>query len=1499
MAQRPQKGHEAALPARYEPLALLGRGGGGEVWSVRDRILDQELALKLLSADAGEDELMALVREATALSGLEGLGVPRVVAFGTLAGTKRRYLARELAKGRSLDHIFDDADAPPAVSLGAIAEAAEKLTPLHRAGLLHGDLKPANIVVDDDGRATLVDLGLAAPWREGGTRARGLTPRYAAPELLAGAPLTVRAEVYALGATLDQFLRARGDRIPEAMRDALVAVATRATDDEPQARYPSVDELASALRHAAQQPAVKTDANEVDVWPVVGAEGEAARLRNVVESLQDGDVLLLDGPTGSGRTTLLRRLAWTLGVEGLSVAPLEAPTHGALSLDLVELELGAFPRMAGGIVLVDDPLVLTEPVVERLRAAVTDGARVVAAGDDAFAKRLTERAPVLFHVSGLGSDVAKDLVQRVAPSLAVAVQNHLIRRAGGRPGRLRAMLRAMANRPVVSIEDVDALLTGSGGSLAPPASAEEAMTQAERALDVGHLDEADRLLADVRGASLRARRAVAEARLALGRGDARGAMAHLGGVADEVEGTEQARSFRVAQARAHLRLGENAEAAELARRVVESSGDDALAIEALCIQGIALAYSGKDDEGAALLQRACALAEPRDERRLAALAHGNLAILHQRAGNNAEARAAYERSLKAAEAARDAATIALTRLNLAALARGEGDLASALSHLEASVDMARRAGATLALRGALLSLANLDLYLGRYARARGSIASLASERASLPPVSQATLLGLEAELAARSGDADGAAALYDRSAKAWTEQGRPHDAAEAKLERLLLRARGGAALGALTAELDELERSLEPRGFGEHEALAQIVRGVLAVQRQDDARARAAFDRAELESRRSGRREWEWLALDARARHAAALGSFATSKRDVDGALAILEETAAKLPRDLREVFWNDPRRRALREAIVATQLPRSLTTIESPGNSRSHRVMRDESATSLFAGGVLAEDRLARILEVNRELAGELDVRRLLSRVTEHAIAIVGAERGFVVLANERGDLETRSARDRSGDLTTDPHGDFSRSVAAQVVKSGEPVVITRAGEDARLAEAVSVHRLHIQSIACVPIRGFRRSDEGETGQSTTIAERTIGALYLETRQRPGLRFQAELPTLLAFADQAAIAIENARLLDENRSRAEELAGINEELLAAKEKLAAVLGRRTEQLAEARRDLREVRAQIGRHFGYAGLVGTSGAMRKVYALMERVRDAEVPVLITGESGTGKEVIAKAIHATGPRAKAGFFGVNCGAIPENLLESELFGQVRGAFTGADRDRKGLFREAHGGTLLLDEIGELPLKMQAGLLRVLQERCVRPVGGAEEEPVDVRVLAATNRDLSKMVEEGTFREDLFYRLHVVELLIPPLRDRLEDIPSLIDHFLAIFSTRYRRDKKQVGREALRRLMSYEWPGNVRQLEHVLLNAWLMSETNEIEPQDFELPSVSRSLRPAAPSSTPIASKEDWKSSEKGRILAALQACDWNRVQAARMLGLPRRTFYRRLKEYGIV
>jgi two-component system response regulator PilR (NtrC family) len=280
--------------------------------------------------------------------------------------------------------------------------------------------------------------------------------------------------------------------------------------------------------------------------------------------------------------------------------------------------------------------------------------------------------------------------------------------------------------------------------------------------------------------------------------------------------------------------------------------------------------------------------------------------------------------------------------------------------------------------------------------------------------------------------------------------------------------------------------------------------------------------------------------------------------------------------------------------------------------------------------------------------------------------------------------------------------------------------------------------------------------------------------------------------------------------------------------------------------------------------------------------------------VITGESWTGKELVARAVHRGSARSDAPYISVNCGAIPDGLLESELFGHVAGAFTGATHSREGVFQQAHGGTLFLDEIADMPARMQLDLLRVLQERRVRPVGGGDEEAIDVRLVTASKRPLRELIEAGTLREDLYYRLSVVELELPPLRERRSDIPLLCDHFLSRIAEERGEPKKRLSHSALQRLCAHDFPGNVRELEHVLVNATVFAAGDAIEAEELAIDAASGATAPSADASN----YRDFKDGERDRILATLNANGWNRAKAARAMGMARRTFYRRLKEHDI-
>ena len=324
------------------------------------------------------------------------------------------------------------------------------------------------------------------------------------------------------------------------------------------------------------------------------------------------------------------------------------------------------------------------------------------------------------------------------------------------------------------------------------------------------------------------------------------------------------------------------------------------------------------------------------------------------------------------------------------------------------------------------------------------------------------------------------------------------------------------------------------------------------------------------------------------------------------------------------------------------------------------------------------------------------------------------------------------------------------------------------------------------------------------------------------------------------------------------------------------------------------RRENENLRRQIEARYALPGIIADSAEMRRVLDLMVRVAPTGATVLIRGESGSGKELVAKAIHHASPRVRGPFVAVNCGAVPETLLESELFGHVKGAFTGATGARKGLFEEAHQGTLFLDEIGEMTPALQVKLLRALQDGEIRPVGATQPITVDVRVLAATHRDLERMIQEGTFREDLFYRLNVIALLLPPLRERREDIPALAAHFLDRHGTKLGRQLR-LSADALDRLLAYPWPGNVRELENAMERTAILSRGDTVGCDDLP-PHVAAGtglgLAPALPPQHTLAEVD------RLHILQTLERYGWNHSRAAEALGIGRTTLWRKLKEYGL-
>jgi DNA-binding NtrC family response regulator len=326
-------------------------------------------------------------------------------------------------------------------------------------------------------------------------------------------------------------------------------------------------------------------------------------------------------------------------------------------------------------------------------------------------------------------------------------------------------------------------------------------------------------------------------------------------------------------------------------------------------------------------------------------------------------------------------------------------------------------------------------------------------------------------------------------------------------------------------------------------------------------------------------------------------------------------------------------------------------------------------------------------------------------------------------------------------------------------------------------------------------------------------------------------------------------------------------------------------------------RENRNLRRELDQHYSFNELIGTSSALQSVFRLIEKVSVTNVSILIQGESGTGKELVARAIHHHSPRASKPFVAINCGALPETLLESELFGHTKGAFTDAKTDKKGLFRSVEGGTLFLDEIGEISVSLQVKLLRALQEHEVMPVGSSIPVKFDARIIAATNRNLEEEVAKENFREDLFYRLNVLEIYLPPLRERREDIPLLAKHFAQKIAREQNAAEKPISKEAMSALLSYNWQGNIRELQNAIERAFILSSNDEIEME-----SLPPRVRQNVDSSTfemrdPEGLRPTLEEIERRYVLETLKTVNQDKTLAANILGIDLSTLYRKLKRYG--
>jgi Nif-specific regulatory protein len=494
---------------------------------------------------------------------------------------------------------------------------------------------------------------------------------------------------------------------------------------------------------------------------------------------------------------------------------------------------------------------------------------------------------------------------------------------------------------------------------------------------------------------------------------------------------------------------------------------------------------------------------------------------------------------------------------------------------------------------------------------------------------------------------------------------------------------------------------------------------------------------------------------------------------------------------------------------------------------------------------------RLSTLLEVSHALSGTLNLRSALHRVLEILAKHHGTVRSMVTLLHDNGELHVEA----SDGLDAPAHAvryRLGEGIVGKVVESGKPIVVPRVSkEPAFLNRASRRSELTKEELTfiCVPV---------------LLNRRAVGALAVDLKFNPDRDYDRSIQFYGIVASTVAQAVKVQRLVEEDKKR---LVDENQHL---------------------RQELRE-------RYDFSSIIGSSGPVRQMYEQMAQVAATNTTVLIRGESGTGKEMVAHGIHYNSPRANKPFVKVSCAALPDSLIESELFGYERGAFTGAEQRKKGRFELAEGGTLFLDEIGDINLATQVKLLRVLQEREFERLGSTETIKINVRMLTATNKDLEKAIAAGTFREDLYFRLNVFTIFVPPLRERKADLLLLVDHFLEKFSREHRKTIKRISTPAIDMLMSYHWPGNVRELENTLERAVLMCDGQVVH--GHHLP-PSLQTAEASGTVTRVSLSDAVAGFEKDLIQDALKTTRGNRAKAARLLDTTERVLNYKVKKYAI-
>ncbi len=1431
------------IDGRYQVIASVGSGLSGEVFQVRGP--EGLAALKLLRAEVpglNEEERIATFKfEFSLLTGLSHPNIIRIFDFGYAEELKRFYFTQEWVEGKNLFEIAKHLDLAALQDL--LIQSLQGLAYLHNQNVVHGDLKPENLLVtmkpDGSRLLKIIDFGISHPSL---VETAG-TPAYLAPEKILKEGSGTSSDLYSLGVVFFSILTGENpfvrSRVEDTLRAQLNFFPPSATTKRPELE-PVWSELIEQLLQ--KNPRHRIDSAE-SCLKFLETKGEVRIAAGKPKALQaywigrqeiletgkeflrristdsKSRLLLVSGEAGLGKGSLLTELKYEAELKGIEVLQPEEK-----------------PRKQPAVMFIQVDAAQHLPAAARFGEWLKKSSVVLACPPEStsgLVHTLKKFSPQVLLLRPLKRMEVEEVLRDITRNKEIPPPfiNALFRLTQGYPAQLFEALQHLLKDPLIvdasgkwhlavfreveptleqlgfSESSLAHLLHGHGVEDAKERWSLE-LKRAEALAKQGSLDEALKLLnsleAQISSLFEHEDRLPRRSQLLEKRGwiyskqrrfqEAREAFASALSLLQEMNSPPQVLELRIRNFIAFLNLQEGRvedsirEFEENSRKTGKLSAKEQRAVTNNEL-GQAYLVAGRTNQAIQQIKTDLAFFETLPDLSFKMKANYNLGEAYAKESLPDEAYNAYSRVADIARQERDWEYLIRAYNGMGNICYSKKDYVSCLDFYQRSLGLSEYlrdylCAATVAQnRGALLAeLKRLDEALHDLDLSKRLLSKVTPSSHSRYLMARATL-----------------------------------ELGEAHRKKKNFR----AAQNFFTEALNRSEEDPNLKGFLFY-PLASLA--ALALDQNDVGAFRVLYPK---------------------------LIHLATGEEEKK----LLADLIAKAP--------SDPR--------TGTELPETAPQA-SPERSMVFR-------------GSFPHEALNQILKINRALITEHEPSSLFKKILQYATELSGAESALLIEIGEGGELNVREAFNTEIDQG---QKEISQQVARRVLQGGDSIVTRDAQVDQGFNQFQSVVSMNLKSIACIPIR---------------VHQKIIGLLYLTHRYKTGL-FNAETVNALeAFGDQAGLALQNSHYVSQLKDKNLDL---HHRLVDAEE--------------EIDRLKIDLRSKVKNP--YPKILGKSRAIVEILKLMDRISDTNLSILIVGETGSGKELVARSIHENSRRRKSPFVAVNCGAIPETLIESELFGHRAGSFTGATRDKKGLMEEAHQGTLFLDEIAELPLNTQVKLLRAVQEKEVLRIGDTRPTPVDLRVIAATHRHLENWVAEGKFREDLYYRVAQMVLPVPPLRDRREDLLIMSEAFLKDGAAELGLSKPlRLGKDLLARMMEYDWPGNVRELENFIRTAAAFAERGIIHggtlpeflrkklekspTRKAELESEARTLSLAKPPSAPAAAAQaplqqdwTWNRYEECLFAKALLKHQMNCEKAAESLGVGVATVYLKMRKYGL-